>query len=667
MADSINIPINIRPGDLSGLDALRRQVEKTKAQLSGLGDFEVIPGSTGIRRRGSNAQPGVGTYGQVFTPPPTNLPPRSTAPATAFQQAIPHVRAYGQAIQHANQNATTLGNTLEQLGRVTPLDATPGGRRPLSGRALVLLGPNAALPPGGPPPAGGDMASPSGDPRQGGALRFLPQRRPPLAPDEEDVSGGGGRFQAGFQRVGGYARGVLGLAAGVSILQTLSQAMQNYEARATGVLRIGSLLDEQYGDVNTGLINLRHTYHVLAQEGVAAMTSLARVTGNLRGLPAAIAFGRAYGIEPEQAALLQGHFARMTGEAEPSLGAISLVQREAQRGSVTPLPVARFAEETAGIAGVGGTGFLPLGTEQYARFGALMTGFGTRFAAQPAQAYAEYAGGLTRNTGPAFDALRRQAVSELAQRQPTIQIGTQRLNIRDDYADYQQAIELAGQSPEIQEAYFQMAQRQGAGHVGLQRMFFQGMFGAGSMTTARQTFEGLQKQASEPGGIAGALRPRFTAQEYAAEDATERARIARGETTEGGELRRRAAEVQALGETGAVAALEKVRTDVQNALGTFADGVNKHKGIVDTVTETFSQLSSTSKELLGVMMMLVGPGKYLRLGGAALTALGMGQQEAESGRFFGEPLTPGSYMPLSSGPRLLTPDESNLVPRKSGY
>lgn len=440
------------------------------------------------------------------------------------------------------------------------------------------------------------------------------------------------------------------VAAGYGVYQAISTAMEAYETRARGVLSVGTLLDEQYGEVGSTLDDLRDKYHVLGRDGLAAMTALGRATGQFANVRTTTRFGRAYGMAPEDAATLAGTLTLMTGNLDPNLSAIAAVQRQSAAGGFRTLPVAPFAEEVGRIAAVGGTGFAPLQTEDYARYGALMTTFGPRYGAAPAQAYQQYAQGLgAPASNPAMEAVRRQALSRLAARQPVVMLGDRALHIRDNYADYQIALQNAGQIQEVQQEYYLEAKRQGVGNPGLQRAWYQGLFGTQNALQSAEQFEAMEKTGGPAGTLTRPIPPG---------EAPEAGRVGRAQQLGEYDVLRRAINLEEVARTDAIKALENWRTQILDSVGAVSRAYNENRGAVEIATEGLKKLSGELITLFGIAVSLRFPGLGGLITGAGVVK-GLGELGAPAGGVPIEDILPPGHWALP--PR---PDPAATQPRK---
>src|SRR5215471_1610413 len=346
--------------------------------------------------------------------------------------------------------------------------------------------------------------------RRGGWAQAAAAGLPPPPPPNwlERAGAWGGEAMPGFLAWGGRMAGrVGGLAAGYGAYQLLSEGMKDYETRWTGVLRVGSMLGGQYQDLDATITRLRRDYKLLAQEAVEAMTTIGRATGGVAGIDRTMAVGRAYGIEPGQAAALHASFALLGANAVPDLGRITGARNWAVGRGIDMLPGAPFLSEVEKIAQVGGLGFAPLGEGQYGALGVLMSSFGGRYRGAPGAAYEQFAAGVGEAGNQYSDALRQQAAARVAQRTPVVMLGGKALNIRDSWWDRQTALENAAQIPEMLGGLFEQVQLQGGGNPDLAKSYYQLMFRTPRRYQAGVEYEGLRNIATtEPGGIEAWLR-----------------------------------------------------------------------------------------------------------------------------------------------------------------
>lgn len=429
--------------------------------------------------------------------------------------------------------------------------------------------------------------------------------------------------------LGRFAMRAGGLAIGYSAYQVAQQAMETYELRALGILQIGSMLDEQYSNVRTTLKSLGDQYFITAREGVAALTTLGRTAGAQATAPhiaeRLARFGLAYGMTmPETAA----HFATLSmlgATREPDLRALAAIQGEAQARGITRLPVSRFVQEAVGVAQVGGLGFAPMSETQLGRITAFMSEPGGRFAAHPAEAFAQYAGGLQAPAPPFFEALRWQAIAELAQRQRYVQLGNRRLDLQGSITDRQMAIENAAQIPEVQEAYRQMYMRQSGGNPEYGRMLRQGMFGTRTMYQTAEEFEAATRVAGREGGIVGALT---APPDIAGAEATVTGRIARRPEAEE-RIRRRAAEMESVSETKLIEALENFRSKIAETTDGVVKSLEAHDGALQTTTKALDSMGTDALAVSAAMSLIVAALSVAS--GGALAPLAVGGAVALTG------------------------------------
>jgi hypothetical protein len=236
----------------------------------------------------------------------------------------------------------------------------------------------------------------------------------------------------------------------------------------------------------------------------------------------------------------------------------------------------------------------------------LMGGFGARFAAHPGQAYAEFAGGLAAPAPPLGQALRWQAVAEVAREHATVMLGGRPLNIRGSYTDMLMAIENAGQIPEMIAGYQRVAQRHGMGNQDMTRLIGQQMFGTPNMYTTAQVLEGLQTRAALPGGIAGALTAPAPLQ---GEEATIARRLLQQQedpaAREGFLLMLRDAQKELMGETEVVRTLTHVQEQMTSAFARGVEILQTHGNAMHVSQETLDQLNPALRQLTEWVQNLV--------------------------------------------------------------
>ena len=545
--------------------------------------WQVLPGG-GIQRVGYTGAGGAGAYGMQQI---TGMPPFVPGPMQPWPSNLPR----------------------------SPFGPAAGGPQGPPLPPTVYPPPPGLPPPGGPPPSGGGPQGPySPWPGSWGqqALGYGSMYA------QQAFQGTGAQFATGGAAMLARAGGILGRVGGAAIgftgYQLLSQSLQTFETRSRGILNIGSMLDEQYQDIDRTLRGLRDTYHVLAQEGVAAMTTLGRTTGTTRGMAGVlgrgIRAGRAYGVDPAQVGTLLGSLALLGADTAPDLTALSAIRNEAAARGGRVLPVGRFWEEAAAIAEVGGLGAVRLPTPQYGRYAAFMGEIGgpeSRYGAHPAQAYAERAEGMVGGGGPMQQILQHRALSRLAAQTPILMLGNRRLNIAGSWIDRQIAMENAYQIPAVEAAYQHEVERQSGGNADLQTFYYQQIFGSRRLLQARQEAEGMAGVARTPGGILGRLTQ---APDLARENLTiaQREALQREDPAalEGYKLRVRDAEKQIAAETELIKSLDNIGTQVVTALGKSTKAYEENEGIVRALNQGLRELSPNLLGGLAALGIVVG-------------------------------------------------------------
>jgi hypothetical protein len=479
------------------------------------------------------------------------------------------------------------------LERVPPGGVPPGGVPP------------GGIPPGGIPPGG---IPPAGVPPAGVPPGALP-------PGLMRLVGRVAPFAA--------AAGVGLELAGIHPLQLYTQALAAYETRETGALRIGTMLNEQYKDVRETIVGLGKDFKLTAQEAVGAMETVGRAAGTraMPGVRGAMAVARAYNMAPEHMAALSGRIALLGAEAAPNLAETVALHAQAEARGLTRLPVARFLEERATMAQVGGFGFAPMGEVQTGRLQELMGEFGPRAQANPAAYFAEQAQSMdVRNKGPLGAMLSWQALQRLAARKPFLDLGmpgqpgSRRLNIRESYSDQLIALENAAQLEDVRAAEFDEAQRQGGGNPEMAKRVYSAMVPGRNEYQTVQEYEAMARRAGGRLGIAESLRAPVTGVPSEADLLARGARYAPGYG-----VLRRPAEFERLSDTEPLRALETLRSNAAAALGglvdmpsemvkasqAFAAVLGKTQEPVQAVSNAFAELRQTPEALHAVLNQLL--------------------------------------------------------------
>src|SRR4029077_12596944 len=248
-------------------------------------------------------------------------------------------------------------------------------------------------------------------------------------------------------------------------------------------------------------------YRISGRESLAALAPLARVSGGrLLGDPAlaAMQFGRAYGLAPQEATGLLGTMALMGREPTPNLASIRAVQAQANRAGIATLPTGAFAQGVGQTMQVGGTALLPMTGEEAARTNVFMGMFGSRYAATPAAAFAQYSAGLAGEKSPMGEVMTMQAMERQRQENPYITIGgrTFNLNRYTDMIAAREQMALPGGAP-LQQKLFEEAERQAGGSEEDLRMNVQSAFGFGGMTQTIQAIDAFREARRRGGTFTG--------------------------------------------------------------------------------------------------------------------------------------------------------------------
>lgn len=331
---------------------------------------------------------------------------------------------------------------------------------------------------------------------------------------------------AGSAATGYAAAGPLGalLGGGVAAIGAAfdkgREAMQAWEQRARGVLAVGQLLDQNFGAITTQVVELSQEFDVLTQESLQGIEAMSRLTGRRPApevLRRTVGFGVAYGMTPAQAGTLAGTLEQLGYGASP-MARVAAGARNAYGTGALPMRMDVLQEEAVRVSGIGGTVAPPMDPEYYGRLVGFIGGMGARYRLPGAAAdfAARLTQGLQAAQDPATLMQRFRALTQLRQRleaqgrAPTLRIGegpdAEVVDLRS-YEGQRIAMELAGQSPEVQDAYRRLIREEFGFDPELEAREFESMIGGGRLgpTEARR----LRRQ-----GFPGALtrRGRATAE-----------------------------------------------------------------------------------------------------------------------------------------------------------
>jgi hypothetical protein len=569
----ISLPLNIRPGDTSGIDALHRAMGRA---------FETLPGG-GIRRVGYTGSTGTGTYA-----PPSlagsgagGLPPRPPGAPPFGTFALP----------------------------------PPGPPRPGSPAWLAAQGYTVA-------PAGG----PSGG-------EGLPAAGTPFATAGRWALGQAGNALHGAQ---GVARAALGVGAGISVYQTLTESMRIYQERARGVLDIGARLNQQFDDTDESIKQLGERYKILPHDVITGFETLSRYTGRLRGGEDAASYAQAYRVPFAQAAALSGPLQQLTRSGGDPFARL-LASLGPSRPGLPDLP-ARIEEATR-VAGAGGSGMPLLPSEFAGRFTNLIQNMGSRYTL-PGAASAmagQMLEGMTQSPNDVVQGIRMQAISRVAERRrargqsTTLDIGGVPTDIGTIWGHMVAASGAPGH-PEILGAYEEAAQRISHGRPDLLRMA-QSQIVLGGKLNPYEVEQAYRSSGMPATGFAGLGRPASAATEQAAADMEKQRQAlqARPEFAPERVLVDWQKVLVPLGKS-----MVDLSNEMKNAFTTAAqDGVPTMKSL----EAAFKGMGDTAKVLLGTLIALSSQGTLGQLAGLGIAAGGMGNMirdaYAERDRHYG--------------------------------
>jgi hypothetical protein len=488
---------------------------------------------------------------------------------------------------------------------------------------------------------------------------------------------GGGFGQGGLFSVPGgfltsYGSQAAAVLTGVSIYRAAEVALQAYETRELGALRISAQLGETYDDVATSVKDLRKEYHLTAEESVGMMETLGRAAGvgARRAAPAVARFARAYQIEPERAAELGARMTLASGRAAPDLTTLGAVYQQAVTGGRTRLGPERFVEEAVRIAEVGGIGTAPMGEQESGRLEEFMGRFGAGARDHPAQAYTQMNQAAQAQTSPLGHALRWEALADAARQSPSGQVwlgepnapGSKLLNIRDNYIHQQIALENAARIPALVASFDKVATRASAGNPQFGTFLRGEMLPGQTVYATEMQREGLETAAAEPGGIVGTMTrpvPRST------EEARQAAERERQRATEGGGVQRRPAAFEAVSETSLVGDLQKIRTEVADNWGKFNNRVLEGTNVITSAVEALSDFSAKTWQAAGALTAIIGLfaggpiGGGIALGGLGVFGTSMANDLLKRNAPAGSQWQVGPF-----GEPVLGPDPTRTIPSK---
>jgi hypothetical protein len=320
------------------------------------------------------------------------------------------------------------------------------------------------------------------------------------------------------------------------------------------------------------------------------------------------------------------------------MAVIEAIRREGVAGGGMTLPTAPFQAAVAQMGMVGGTSLLPMGGIETARYATMMGLFGQKYGAAPAQAFAQFAGGLSGPKSMTGELVVGMALDRLRRKNPLLTIGDperggMRLNL-NNYHDWLIAKEQAGMSPEIQDAILQESTFLGGGNAQMEEWYLGHGLGETSLTRTRQTGQGLREARRQGGGtLAGYVRRGASP---VAADATEQARVEVLQSNkELWDTLRLAVQGEVMSENGLIAQLRHLRLEMEET----ANSIAKTRGPVDAVVAAWQGLSSETQVLIGLGLMGAGmfTGNPLLVGGGT-AVVGSGsvkaltQQAAEEDR-----------------------------------
>lgn len=362
---------------------------------------------------------------------------------------------------------------------------------------------------------------------------WFPWRQPRHEPEddsaEEQAEPQRGREWAGeaARRVGGVAAtagrlamggslATLGVTAGLALLggtaiQKSLDAMERYEQRVKAVGILNRQLGGGFQVVNEVLDAMRENYQQLIPDTLELIQGF-RETGEVapgtmrRTVEAATGAAVSLGLAPRLAGNLQGRFDRLFAARPdrefPLINVAQAQQRQAYRG----LTNEQFLEQVGQIGAIGGYNLPAMSMDLATRLANFIGGMGQRFMGQQANFMQEFAANVGPSGNPLTEAIRHQALAQLAADTPggIITVGTgqdaEQLNLRR-WRDRLKAIEMAPSSPQIWEAYARAGERLGRDEDETLEM----MRVALAPGMSRFAFDRMVRETRKPGGSFTAL------------------------------------------------------------------------------------------------------------------------------------------------------------------
>lgn len=644
MAEPITIRIN---AETLELDALNRKIETLHERLQRVrqereasgrapntlppdSPFEALPGG-GIRRKGY-APP----------PPPTPLPP--TDIERAYRTPSPRL-----------PNARP-----ESVAPPLPAPPQPRPRRPLPPGIEFIPVPGApgtagtagpGVPPTPPPPGvgggAGGIAPPPGGAGAGG-----------VAPPPGGAAGTGGGiaraaglavaavreestgFGSTFAAIRNTARTGLGIAAGIGIFHTLTQAIGDYENKVRGVLHVGLALGDNFIGIDKTVNQLRRDLYLLPAESLPALEAFGRQVGSVigsdqiqgksnqrPGFLEAMRAAQAYGLSPVAAGALQGELLNLTSGTADPLGLIAGRMGQGLGGRIPAMSEGRFAEQAAGIAAYGGTNFGQLPADLAANFASFFSTIGgpgpNRFNVNPAGEFAQTAGQLTQRGNPAIQAIKQIAIQDLATELPggKLEIDGRTVDLRS-YLGAEEAYELAPHSPQILAKYFQQAQRLGGDNEDVRRSIFRSISEEPSAVRSRSIYDAFARLDQE-GGIAEVLGKRTSGPELAEiqRKVQENYEAAIKTTPGGGFIEAAAKQQEALEPVGRL--FGEAQKELSLAFSGIAKAFQDGTVTVNTFIDNISKLTTGTTNLIGVLTLLSSNNTTQTVIGGGILGLGV--------------------------------------------
>jgi hypothetical protein len=309
---------------------------------------------------------------------------------------------------------------------------------------------------------------------------------------------------------------------------------------------------------------------------------------------------QAYGIPLAQAAAAQVTLSQLGGRPA-NLGTIL-----AGLPANLPMSHERFLEQATTVAGAGGLGGIPLSDLQVRRYTEATMGLGGRAEQFPGQTYAERYAGMARAVeDPTGAAVAWRAIAIQMKKNPIITIPStgEQIDVRT-WSGQQIALQETGALPQMEQSRKEAVDEFAGGNEELGIALHQRAFGVAKTYQARRDYYGMRRMEAEGGPLPERINAPVTGVE--ADVARRRA----GRYRPAMDIIEREAEmVGKWSDTGAIKAMEDIRTFMEKGIGELATVVDASGDAFKAVTDELVKLVGPLKEVasaIGDILAAVG-------------------------------------------------------------